>query len=157
MISLQDYIIQNTIYEIKKKIKIHLILNLLIKLKELTSLINNIFYPTSIQTNFKGDNELLSVTVIKKHNYSDKELILKVKKELDILCKIKKLTFLKLYHIDKALPNLNNLEYEISPTETKLKEGIYLAGDVLLNASLNAAIISGERAALAVINAMNDS
>lgn len=121
------------------------------------SLINNIFYPTSIQTNFKGNNELLSVTVIKKHNYSDKELILKVKKELDILCKIKNVTFLKLYHIDKALPNLNNLEYELSPTETKLKEGIYLAGDVLLNASLNAAIISGERAALAVINAMNDS
>ena len=54
------------------------------------------------------------------------------------------------------MPNLNNLEYEISPTETKLKEGIYLAGDVLLNASLNAAIISGERAALAVINAIND-
>ena len=80
-----------------------------------------------------------------------------MKKELDILCKIKNVTFLKLYHIDKALPNLNNLEYELSPTETKLKEGIYLAGDVLLNASLNAAIISGERAALAVINAMNDS
>ena len=76
---------------------------------------------------------------------------------MDILCKIKNVTFLKLYHIDKALPNLNNLEYELSPTETKLKEGIYLAGDVLLNASLNAAIISGERAALAVINAMNDS
>ena len=79
-----------------------------------------------------------------------------MKKELDILCKIKNVTFLKLYHIDKALPNLNNLEYELSPTETKLKEGIYLAGDVLLNASLNAAIISGERAALAVINAIND-
>ena len=80
-----------------------------------------------------------------------------MKKELDILCKIKNVTFLKLYHIDKALPNLNNLEYELSPTETQLKEGIYLAGDVLLNASLNAAIISGERAALAVINAMNYS
>ena len=46
-------------------------------------LINNIFYPTSIPTNFKGENELISVTVIKKHKYSDEDLILKVKEELE--------------------------------------------------------------------------
>ena len=34
---------------------------------------------------------------------------------------------------------------------------MYLAGDILLNGSLNAAMISGERAALAVINAMNNT
>ena len=120
-------------------------------------LINNIFYPTSIPTNFKGENELISVTVIKKHKYSDEDLILKVKEELEKFCTIKDLTFLKIFHIKKALPILNNLQYELTPSETKLKEGMYLAGDILLNGSLNAAMISGERAALAVINAMNNT
>ena len=120
-------------------------------------LINNIFYPTSIPTIIKGDNELISVTVIKKHKYSDEDLILKVKEELEKFCTIKDLTFLKIFHIKKALPILNNLQYELTPSETKLKEGIYLAGDILLNGSLNAAMISGERAALAVINDMNNN
>ena len=62
--------------------------------------------------------------------------------------------FLKLYDITKALPNLDNLQNEISPTETKLKDGIFLAGDVLLNGSLNAAMIAGERAAEGVLEAM---
>jgi hypothetical protein len=34
------------------------------------------------------------------------------------------------------------------------KEGVFLAGDVLLNGSLNAAMIAGERAAMGVLEAM---
>ena len=34
------------------------------------SLINNIFYPSSIETKYKGEKELLSVSIIKEHNYS---------------------------------------------------------------------------------------
>ncbi len=118
------------------------------------NLINNIFYPTSIKNYHKGDNELISVTVVKKHNLTDEELINQVKKELNEKCKIRDLKFLKLYNVNKALPNLENLQYEISPTETKLKDGIFLAGDVLLNGSLNAAMIAGERAAEGVLEAM---
>jgi hypothetical protein len=54
------------------------------------------------------------------------------------------------------LPNINNLQYEISSTETKLKSTIFLAGDQVLNGSLNAAMISGERAALGVIQSLED-
>ena len=50
-----------------------------------------------------------------------------------------------------------NLRYDISPTETQLKPAHFLAGDYLLNGSLNAAMISGERAAEGVINAIEDS
>ena len=67
-------------------------------------LINNIFYPTSIPTNFKGENELISVTVIKKHKYSDEDLILKVKEELEKFCTIKDLTFLKFFILKKPYP-----------------------------------------------------
>jgi len=52
------------------------------------------------------------------------------------------------------LPKLSNLQYDISPSETKLKDGIFLAGDVLLNGSLNAAILAGEKAAMGVLEAI---
>ncbi len=116
-------------------------------------LINNIFYPTSIPTSKRGKDELISVTVVKDHGLPEKELIERVKKELQEECKIEGVNFLKLYNIPKALPKLNNLKYDISPSETKLKDGIFLAGDVLLNGSLNAAILAGEKAAMGVIEA----
>jgi len=120
-------------------------------------LINNIFYPTSIPTSKKGKDELISVTVVKDHGLTEKELIERVKNELKKECKIEGITFLKLYNIPKALPKLNNLQYDITPSETKLKDGIFLAGDLLLNGSLNAAILAGEKAALGVLEALKNS
>jgi protoporphyrinogen oxidase len=117
-------------------------------------LINNIFYPTSMPTTKKGKDELISVTVVKDHGLPEKELIERVKNELKKECKIEGITFLKLYNIPKALPKINNLKYDISPSETKVKDGVFLAGDVLLNGSLNAAILAGEKAALGVLEAL---
>jgi protoporphyrinogen oxidase len=120
------------------------------------SLINNIFYHSSIATSTKGKGELLSVTIIKKHNLSEENLIKKVIEDLESFCKISNPKFIKRYQIKKALPKLENLQYEISSTETKLKSTIFLAGDQLLNGSLNAAMISGERAAMGVIGTLQD-
>lgn len=120
------------------------------------TLINNIFYHTSLATSSKGDKELLSVTVVKEHNLSKLDLILRVTEELKSICKIDAINLLKHYSIKKALPKLDNLQYEISSTETKLKPTLFLAGDQLLNGSLNAAIISGERAAIGVIQTLED-
>ena len=121
------------------------------------TLINNIFYPTSIPMQLQSEKELLSVTVIKAHQLNDEELVEKVMIELDQKCGIGNLRFLKMYNIPKALPKLDNLQYEISASETKLKDGIFLAGDVLLNGSLNAAMIAGEKAAEGVLEAMEKS
>ena len=55
-----------------------------------------------------------------------------------------------MYHIPQALPNLSNLQNEIPPSETRLTSNIFLAGDVQLNGSLNAAMLSGELAAEAI-------
>ena len=104
----------------------------------------------------KGNKELLSVTIVKKHHLKEEELIKKVEEELLKYCNIFEAKFLKRYQIKKALPNIKNLEYEISSTETKLKSTIFLAGDQLLNGSLNAAMISGERAAMGVIQTLED-
>ena len=120
-------------------------------------LVNNIFYHTSLKTRKKGSGELLSVTVVNQHNLTNDQLIEKVTKELAHECSINGVEFLKMYTIPNALPNLNNLQYEVSASETKLTDHIFLAGDVQLNGSLNAAMISGERAALGVLEVMQKS
>lgn len=118
------------------------------------ALINNIFYPTSLETDQPSKNQLLSVTVVSNHSLSQEALINQVVLELKQYCGIDSCTFLKRYHIPLALPKLANLQYEILPSETRLTTSIFLAGDTQLNASLNAAMISGERAALGVIESL---
>ena len=116
------------------------------------TLINNIFYHTSLQTSATATKELLSVTVIDKQKLTNKQLVTEVQKELKELCNIDSCTFIKQYNIPMALPNLQDIQYEMLPSETRLTETIFLAGDTQLNGSLNAAMIAGERAALEVIN-----
>ena len=120
------------------------------------ALINNIFYPTSVATNALGNKEILSVTIVKKHHFNEAELIAKTTAELKTFCGISDLRFLKRYQIKKALPQLSNIQYELSSTETQLNSSLFLAGDQLLNASLNAAMIAGERAAMGVIKTLED-
>ncbi len=116
--------------------------------------INNIFYHSSVEMNQTEGKELLSVTIVKEHDLSENELIAQVEKELKDECGIENLTFLKRYQIGKALPQLHNLQYEVSPSETQLKERVFLAGDVQLNGSLNAAMLAGEAAAHGVLQVM---
>ena len=94
--------------------------------------------------------------MVKEHNLTESELQEHVEQELMEYCGISTLSFLKCYHIKQALPEVDYLQYDISPTETQLKPTIYLAGDYLLNGSLNAAMQSGERAAQGVISSLED-
>lgn len=118
------------------------------------ALVNNIFFSTSIGTQSKGAGELLSATVVREHSFDPKELIEKVKAELANVFGIDDAKFLKHYPIPKSLPALNDLAYQRDPSESMLTEKIALAGDHLLNGSLNAAMLSGESAALAAHNAL---
>lgn len=118
------------------------------------TLINNIFYSTSLKTVSKPNKELLSVNVIDNQGLSKEELVERVKQELSDYCSIDNCTFLKHYSIPKGLPLLKDVQYEVSPTNTGLTDKVFLAGDTQLNGSLNAAMISGERAALGVIEAL---
>jgi hypothetical protein len=120
-------------------------------------LINNIFYNSSLESDTNPQNELLSVTVIDDQNLSEIDLVEAVKTELKTYCGITTTKFIKLYRIPKALPKLRNLKYDMMPSETRLTNGLFLAGDTQLNASLNAAMISGERAALGVIESITSA
>lgn len=120
------------------------------------ALINNIFYHTSLDMSATGDKELLSVTIVKDHDLSGEALKKEVEKELQHYCGENTYRFIKHYEIAKALPKLADLKYKMSPSETRLSERTFLAGDIQLNGSLNAAMLSGESAALAVIDALSN-
>jgi protoporphyrinogen oxidase len=119
------------------------------------ALINNIFYHTSISSKSVGKKELLSVTVVKEHGLSQEALKMRVQKELQHYCGIDSYTFIKHYEIIQALPKLDGLQYEMLPSETGLTNRVFLAGDTQLNGSLNAAMISGERAALNIVQTID--
>ena len=78
-----------------------------------------------------------------------------VQKELQHYCGIGTYRLIKIYSIPQALPKLNGLQYEMLPSETKLTDRIFLAGDTQLNGSLNAAMISGEKAALNIVQTID--
>lgn len=112
------------------------------------AIINTLSYPPRFTT--QKDNEvMLSVTIVKEHALQDKELIEKVERELLAYCGFTNLKFIKLYHIPQALPNLKSVLYR--PKNVIVSDRIFLAGDMLANGSLNAALLSGEDAAKALI------
>ncbi len=115
------------------------------------ALINNIFFHNVLKTRHQGKKELLSVTVVKSHELGEQALVDRVVSELAQLCDIRTLRFLKHYPIRQALPKLTDLQYDIAPSATQLNDTVFIAGDQLLNGSLNAAMIAGERAALGLV------
>lgn len=119
------------------------------------SLVNNIFFHTSISVENRNEQELLSVTVIKKHQLSEESLVKKIQDDLNTFCLITEAKFLHSYHIPMALPNLKNIQYDLNPSETQLTDTLFIAGDTLLNGSLNAAMISGEKAALGLLEKLS--
>ena len=118
-----------------------------------SALINNIFYHSSLEES-EVKEHFISVTIVKETELDAKQMEFRIRKELKEYCDIEVDELLKHYKITKALPDLATLQYEIMPTETRLSNRIFLAGDQLLNGSQNAAMLSGERAALGVIETL---
>lgn len=117
-------------------------------------LINNFCVMNSTAKNYTSNGKhLISVSVNNNKDYEAKTLSNKVINELRALYPslIKsEIKLLKHYYIDKALPKINDFQYSMKPSNTKVQEGIYLAGDYLLNGSINAAMLSGRLAAQAI-------
>jgi phytoene dehydrogenase-like protein len=116
------------------------------------TLINNIFYPTSVQRAPDPHHQLLSVTVVKQHSFSSEVLVSQVKGELEKYFSITKVKFIKHYAIPRALPDLGSVSYEPNLDLMAYEDKILLCGDHTANGSLNAAMISGEIAAHEVLN-----
>ena len=113
-------------------------------------------YHTCLKTDNRAKNELLSVTVVHDNNLEKSKIIERVKKELKEHCGIDSGRFIKHYYIPHSLPDLKDLQCSVKPPQTGLADNIFLAGDSQLNGSLNAAIDSGEEAAMRVIEKLSN-
>ncbi|WP_111669681.1 NAD(P)/FAD-dependent oxidoreductase [Algoriphagus litoralis] len=116
-------------------------------------LVNNIVFMDDVSKAYSSNGRaLLSVSVLES-NLAEKDLIKAVQAELEKISGIKAdyFKFIKAYSISYALPNVDDLKYSIPMTECKITDHVYLAGDYLLNGSINAAMTSGRTAAEAVV------
>lgn len=117
-------------------------------------LVNNIVFMDDVSKAYSTNGRsLLSVSVLDS-SLPEKELVKAVQAELEGISGIKAeyFKFVKAYHISYALPNLDDLKYSVPFSECKITDHVYLAGDYLLNGSINAAMTSGRTAAEAVVH-----
>ncbi|MEM6523498.1 MAG: NAD(P)/FAD-dependent oxidoreductase [Bacteroidota bacterium] len=124
---------------------------------EENKLINNFCDLTTVSKAYSPSGKrLISVSVNNDQNIDIQDV---VRQELAELSghDTKAFEFLASYHIPKALPINQDIKYDMAATEVKLHDDIFLAGDYLLNASLNAAMLSGRRAAEAVASSLSGS
>lgn len=119
-------------------------------------LINNFVFLTDVSKAYSQTGKALLSVSITKNVSADDHLIKLVQIELEALTGINAAYFIpvKTYEIEEALPRVDELKYNLLPTQTKVHDHVYLAGDYLLYGSLNAAMLSGRRAAEAVILAL---
>lgn len=117
-------------------------------------LVNNLVFLDDVSKAYSTNGRaLLSVTVLESE-LDEKDLIKAVQAELEEISGVSAeyFKFVKAYAIPYALPNLDDPKYSIPMTECKITDHVYLAGDYLLNGSINAAMTSGRIAAEAVVH-----
>lgn len=118
------------------------------------SIINNIACLSAVQPKYASKSkQLYSVSLRKDLKLTEKELQMAIREELQdyIGSAAQDWVLIRTYSIPRALPVVEQVAYERSFEETRLSNGIYIAGDQMLNPSLNAAMLSGELAAKALI------
>jgi len=122
------------------------------------SLINNFCMLTDLSRAYAPDPDqhLLSVTLKHIPRQESIEVAHRVTNEIRHLTgqEDAQLDFLARYDIPRALPEVPAMQYDLPATQFRLSEDIYLAGDYLLNASLDAAMRSGRRAAEAMLDSL---
>ncbi|MBK6264420.1 FAD-dependent oxidoreductase [Marivirga sp. S37H4] len=118
------------------------------------SLINNFCLMNNTAASYAPEGKnLFSVSVNNNQGLKMEELQHKVMIELkELMPELAQanLKHIKTYFISNALPVIDDFQYSMKPSSTKIQQGIYLAGDYLLNGSINAAMLSGRMAAQAV-------
>ena len=104
---------------------------------------NNLYAYTDVKTG----KTILSVTTLEHMNKTDAEIIENIIAEVKKYTGALKVDFIHHYRINQALPDIQNLKMTVQPTENKVMDNIFIAGDALMNGSLNAAMKSGRIAA----------
>lgn len=117
-------------------------------------LVNNIVELSSVSPYYapKG-KRLIQVSLRESPRESIEETSQRIKDELAITFgpEVEHWQYLQSYELKKALPVVGSPSGSKSFEETKITQGVYLAGDQFLNPSLNGAMQSGEMAAKALV------
>jgi hypothetical protein len=119
-----------------------------------TGLINNVVVPTNLSPGYSAaDATLITVSLRESALPEDGSLEARVVEEL---CdwfgpELGTCSLLKRYDIAKALPVRFGSSLQPEYTEAAETKGVYLAGDYLINPSINAALGSGRQAAARVL------
>lgn len=103
--------------------------------------INNYHFVNDI---LEGEQNVVSVTVVKKHHLKDTELVSGVSQELEKYLGLKNVSLLRHYKIPHALPQLKDLTY--APKELTYQDNVIYTGDYTVQASINSAMLSGKKA-----------
>lgn len=95
---------------------------------------------------------ILSVTTLRHNQMAKRDLIDTITREVKAYTGCKRANYIQHYRITQALPEIQAPIMTINPSKCEVKENIFLAGDYLLNGSLNAAMESGLMAANGLID-----
>ena len=102
-------------------------------------------------TDTKTGKTILSATTLLHGQKSEKEIIDRIIAEIKKYTKASEVSYIHHYNIKQALPDVQDLRMSAEPSESQVLENVFLAGDYLLNGSLNAAMESGRLAAQGIL------
>ena len=108
---------------------------------------NNLYAYTDVKTG----KTIISVTALEHMKKPDAEIIEKIIAEVKKYTGALKVVFIHHYRIKQALPDIKNLKMTIQAGENQVMDNIFIAGDALMNGSLNAAMESGRIAAKSLL------
>jgi protoporphyrinogen oxidase len=119
-------------------------------------IVNNVAVVSQISAEYAPlGKTLISVSLVDYAKKDDASMIEAVQKELQQwYADAIHWQHLKTYEILYALPKDENVKYNLNIKDIKLTENIFIAGDHLLNGSINAAMKTGRVAAESIIEAL---
>jgi protoporphyrinogen oxidase len=118
-----------------------------------SKLINNLAVMSNVSPDYSTTGKhLIACSIVGLANEGNEELIALAKAELKqwFGSSVAKWQHLKTYHIPYALSQQHNVTLDLDPASLKLRDGLFMCGDHLLNSSLNAAMKTGRLAAEAI-------
>ena len=119
--------------------------------------VNNVAVLTNLSKELAPEGKhLISVSVIRDTEHGERDLQKIVKSELaqSFGNSVLDWQLIRSYFIARALPSPSMFDMELDDQDVTYQKGIYLAGDYLLNGSLQAALYSGRRAAEVAIKSV---
>jgi len=117
-------------------------------------LANNICTINKIAPGYSENQDaLISLSIVGQHGLSEKELIQQIRNEMQTWFgnETEKWEHLHTRTVHYGLPNQQNVTNNISSEKYLIRKGLYVCGDHLLNGSIHAAMLTGQKVAELIV------